>query len=251
MALSGGQRQRIAIARCIVRQPPILILDEATSSMDVHSERIVQAALARVLKNRTTILIAHRLSTVRKADRIVVIKDGTNLEEGSHDELVAAGGMYCSLVHAQELGNISVCESERLEQKDILPDEAMDNVAITRPGIGENHQQIPREVQCKPGEKGRPSTKILLRILRQQRQHWLLYSLTLLGALGASCKCVLRVIGRSELTPGKLDLHCRVGSLPKSCRLSSTPVKDWLMLAIFGPLCSSSWPWLWRVSTFL
>ena len=189
MALSGGQRQRIAIARCIVRQPPIVILDEATSSIDVHSERIVQAALERVLKNRTTILIAHRLSTVRKADHIVVIKDGTNLEEGSHDRLMAAGGMYCSLVHAQELGNLSVSESERLEQKETLVDEATDNVAITRPGSGEDPNQITREIQGKPGKKSRPSTKVLLRILRQQRQHWLLYVLTLFGALGASCKC--------------------------------------------------------------
>lgn len=118
ISLSGGQRQRIAIARCIVRQPSILILDEATSSIDVHSERIVQSALERVLKGRTTILIAHRLATVRKADRIIVIKDGINLEEGSHNELMAAGGVYSNLVHAQELQDIPNSESDILKDQE-------------------------------------------------------------------------------------------------------------------------------------
>ncbi|KAI9695320.1 MAG: hypothetical protein M1820_008727 [Bogoriella megaspora] len=102
--LSGGQRQRIAIARSIVKNPPILILDEATSALDVHSEKIVQRALEVVSKNRTTIVIAHRLSTIKKADKIVVLRGGKMIEEGTHDSLVATkDGFYHSLVRAQQL----------------------------------------------------------------------------------------------------------------------------------------------------
>ncbi|KAH0601094.1 hypothetical protein MHUMG1_02095 [Metarhizium humberi] len=102
--LSGGQRQRIAIARSIVRKPAILILDEATSAIDVRGERIVQAALDRVAKNRTTITIAHRLSTIKKADRIVVLKKGKVVESGTHESLIAMeNGVYAGLVNAQTL----------------------------------------------------------------------------------------------------------------------------------------------------
>ncbi|KAK7432704.1 ABC transporter bea3 [Neonectria magnoliae] len=102
--LSGGQRQRIAIARSIVRKPKILILDEATSAIDVRGERIVQAALDRVAQNRTTITIAHRLSTIKKADRIIVLKKGKVVESGNHNSLIAIdGGVYSALVHAQAL----------------------------------------------------------------------------------------------------------------------------------------------------
>ena len=102
--LSGGQRQRIAIARSIVRKPSILILDEATSAIDVRGERIVQAALDRVAKSRTTITIAHRLSTIRKADRIIVLKKGQVVETGTHETLMTVdGGVYANLVNAQAL----------------------------------------------------------------------------------------------------------------------------------------------------
>ncbi|ODA82879.1 hypothetical protein RJ55_01388 [Drechmeria coniospora] len=102
--LSGGQRQRIAIARSIVRKPKILILDEATSAIDVRGERIVQAALDRVAQNRTTITIAHRLSTIKKADRIVVLKRGKVVESGTHQTLMDIDqGVYARLVNAQAL----------------------------------------------------------------------------------------------------------------------------------------------------
>jgi subfamily B ATP-binding cassette protein MsbA len=95
--LSGGQRQRVAIARAVLADPRILILDEATSSLDSESEALVQDALDRLMADRTTIVIAHRLSTVRAADRIVVVAAGSIAEEGTHDELVAAGGLYSQL----------------------------------------------------------------------------------------------------------------------------------------------------------
>lgn len=102
--LSVGERQRIAIARAILKNPPVLILDEATSAMDVELEALVQEALERLMKNRTSIIIAHRLSTVVKADRIMVLKEGKILEAGSHQNLIAANGYYASLVEKQLRG---------------------------------------------------------------------------------------------------------------------------------------------------
>ncbi len=99
--LSGGQRQRIAIARAILKNPEILILDEATSSLDAESEYLVQQALNRLMRNRTTIIIAHRLATIRKVDRIFVLKDGKIIESGSHTELYEKDGNYRNLVQLQ------------------------------------------------------------------------------------------------------------------------------------------------------
>jgi len=99
--LSGGQRQRIAIARAILKDAPVLILDEATSSLDTDSERRIQAALAQLARNRTTLVIAHRLSTVEQADHIVVLDDGAVVESGTHSELLAHGGLYAQLYRLQ------------------------------------------------------------------------------------------------------------------------------------------------------
>jgi subfamily B ATP-binding cassette protein MsbA len=99
--LSGGQRQRVAIARAVLADPRILILDEATSSLDAESEAAVQDALERLMRGRTTLVIAHRLSTVRAADRLVVLADGAIVEEGTHDQLVEAGGLYARLSDRQ------------------------------------------------------------------------------------------------------------------------------------------------------
>jgi subfamily B ATP-binding cassette protein MsbA len=97
MKLSGGQKQRLAIARAILDNPPILILDEATSQLDAESTRLVQEALDKLLVNRTAFIIAHRLSTVKKVGRIIVFDEGQIIEEGTHEELLRKGGVYSRL----------------------------------------------------------------------------------------------------------------------------------------------------------
>jgi subfamily B ATP-binding cassette protein MsbA len=99
--LSGGQRQRIALARALLRNPRILLLDEATSALDAENEALVQEALGRLRAGRTTLVIAHRLATVRDADLIVVMDKGRAVEQGTHAEMLAAGGLYARLVRAQ------------------------------------------------------------------------------------------------------------------------------------------------------
>jgi ATP-binding cassette subfamily B protein len=101
MTLSGGQRQRIAIARAVLRDAPILLLDEATSALDAESETLVQQALEHLMQHRTTLVIAHRLATVLKADRILVMNEGRIVEEGTHASLVAKGGIYARLAKLQ------------------------------------------------------------------------------------------------------------------------------------------------------
>ena len=108
--MSGGQRQRIAIARAILKDAPILILDEATSALDGESERYIQVALEEVMKNRTTLVVAHRLSTIKRANKIIVMHQGVVVEQGNHDQLVAIDGHYAKLyrVHPLEMEHEAV-----------------------------------------------------------------------------------------------------------------------------------------------
>jgi subfamily B ATP-binding cassette protein MsbA len=110
--LSGGQRQRLAIARALLKNAPILVLDEATSALDNESERLVQEALEALMHNRTTLVIAHRLSTVRRADRIVVLVAGRIVEQGTHDELFVLNGEYRKLYDLQFRDDTTAVEVE-------------------------------------------------------------------------------------------------------------------------------------------
>ena len=105
--LSGGEKQRLAIARLLLKSPAVVILDEATAHLDSENESLVHAALENALKGRTSIVIAHRLSTVRDADQILVLENGSIVERGKHDELVALGGLYADLYNRQDLTGTS------------------------------------------------------------------------------------------------------------------------------------------------
>jgi subfamily B ATP-binding cassette protein MsbA len=129
MNLSGGQRQRIAIARAILKDPAILLLDEATSSLDNESEGLVQEALDRLMQNRTTVIVAHRLSTIKVAHRIAVLDQGRIVELGTHDELMGLNGLYARLYSMQfrdpeeELSTLRVAVSPESHGNDSKPKE--------------------------------------------------------------------------------------------------------------------------------
>jgi subfamily B ATP-binding cassette protein MsbA len=138
-ALSGGQRQRLAIARSLIKNAPILILDEATSALDNESERQVQASLERLMAGRTTLVIAHRLSTVQQADRIVVLDQGRIVEQGSHAELLAAGGLYASLYRMQFRDDVSAASEPEAAGPSVLQ-----TVAPEAPESAGKDGEVPR-----------------------------------------------------------------------------------------------------------
>ncbi|EQL00660.1 multidrug resistance-type transporter protein [Ophiocordyceps sinensis CO18] len=186
--LSGGQRQRIAIARSIVRKPKILILDEATSAIDVRGERIVQAALDRVAQNRTTITIAHRLSTVKKADRIVVIKKGSVVESGTHQSLMAQeSGIYAALVNAQalSLGGPTDETTDDSDGKDVEKSPLSRQESRSKSLIHET-------VQVKQQEKQRNIVSSFGLLLYESSKYWWLLALTVFFAACAGAAVPLQ-----------------------------------------------------------
>lgn len=182
--LSGGQRQRLAIARSIVKQPKILILDEATSAIDVRGEKIVQSALDKVSKNRTTITIAHRLSTIMKADNIVVLKKGQVVQQGTHEELlVDKDGPYWALANAQKLSM----------GDDILADIDSMDFGFQDPDLEtpESFSEVDLEVTDSFKEPFNKRQRFLGGFglfLWEQSPQWGWYCLMLAGALGAGGK---------------------------------------------------------------
>ncbi|KAF2193244.1 lipid A export ATP-binding/permease protein-like protein msbA [Zopfia rhizophila CBS 207.26] len=179
--LSGGQRQRIAIARSIIKKPPILILDEATSAIDVRTERIVQEALDRVSKNRTTIVIAHRLSTIKRADKIVVLRQGKLVEQGNHEELLKdENGVYYGLVNAQELA----MEAEEEEEVEIALQKT--KTVATEHSDAAHDEEAGRAASGEdPSYKDKGLFLSFGRLIAEQRHHWFLYSVSVLAILVA------------------------------------------------------------------
>ena len=186
--LSGGQRQRIAIARSIIKQPPILILDEATSSIDVRGERIVQAALDRVSRDRTTITIAHRLSTVKKADEIIVMRSGAVVEMGTHQSLLEnTDGVYYKLVHAQDL-EISANSDNGVEPGDEF--EATNEALEKKRSELEEMSADTHEV-----EKAYKPRRIILTIwlfVRESRSIWHWFAVTVISTMGVGAAFALQ-----------------------------------------------------------
>jgi ATP-binding cassette subfamily B protein len=119
-SLSGGERQRLSIARALLKNPPILILDEATSALDAATERKLQLALEEVMRGRTTFVIAHRLATIRNADRILVFEAGRVIETGTFDELVAKGGRFAELARAQFMAGADGAEKREVRAADVV-----------------------------------------------------------------------------------------------------------------------------------
>jgi ATP-binding cassette subfamily B (MDR/TAP) protein 1 len=179
--LSGGQRQRLAIARSIIKRPKILILDEATSSIDVRGERLVQAALDKVSEGRTTITIAHRLSTIKKADKIVVLKKGQVVEQGTHESLLSdPDGAYWALVNAQKLS----MDETFPEEADRIQDTGADSlVRVLSTGSG-----IASVADVQEAYKRKSFFTSFGRLMYEQRQQWPWYVILIAASMGAGCK---------------------------------------------------------------
>ncbi|KAK6857286.1 P-loop containing nucleoside triphosphate hydrolase protein [Apiospora arundinis] len=196
--LSGGQRQRIAIARSIVKKPRIIILDEATSAIDVHGEQIVQAALERICKNCTTITIAHRLSTIKKADCIVVLKDGQVVEEGPHDDLMRSpDGHYSRLVQAQALNHLG----DAGEDIRVPLDPATESQTAPTDEKGFHHRNQDSGPILGSASDPKPemataqnpaSFKSFAALIHQQRIHWLYYVGIITSAMGIAAATPLQ-----------------------------------------------------------
>ena len=229
--LSGGQRQRLAIARSIVKEPTILILDEATSAIDVRSERIVQAALDRVSKDRTTIVIAHRLSTIRKADHIVVMAGGVDMEQGTRERLLERrDGLYSGLVNAQRLDLLA-------EDEEVDMTEATHELIEREPSSNIAPQKQAPDQEKEETDKNRGFFGSIGYLLSEQLAHWPIFLPGIIATAGAGCKHPRTLLCAPELANMGLKLLSRykAGCLQNLFRYFNLLAKSLLMLPTSGP----------------
>lgn len=181
MMLSGGQKQRIAIARAIVSNPRILLLDEATSALDPKAEKVVQRALDNVSTDRTTLVIAHKLATVRNADNIAVMSHGAVIEQGTHEQLLAANGAYARLVHAQDLGHAAPGSDDAEHQeneKGATPAAPARTNTEPSPAVADE-----RAPDNKDEKLGFGLMRCLLLLIGEQRSNWKWYAIMAIACI--------------------------------------------------------------------
>ncbi|KAI1111343.1 P-loop containing nucleoside triphosphate hydrolase protein [Nemania sp. NC0429] len=224
MKMSGGQRQRICIARAIIKRPKILILDEATSAIDVRGERIVQAALDRVSQGRTTITIAHRLSTIKKADTIVVLKKGMVVEKGTHESLLQdEGGVYYGLVHAQQL---SLGEPAEASDSEGAEEEHIDAI-LTREKSAAAVSDIADEPKPE-GWKDRGLFGSFGKLLYEQRSRFPSYIVIIIAAAGAGSGAPIQAWLFAKI----IVVFQYIGDLPKFTSSANFWSLIWVILGI-------------------
>lgn len=213
--LSGGQKQRVAIARSIVSQPKVLLLDEATSALDPHAEGVVQQALDRAAKGRTTIVIAHKLATIRKADNIVVMKKGRIVEQGTHESLLAENGAYANLVSIQ---NLAVSGSDAESDGDESDKTATENKAVDPADVQQTLTRYATEDQLRlEKQRNRDSydnhkqmgmVAVILRLIKESPDLNWAYVVTLIGCIGASAAFP----GQAILTANTVEVFTLTGA---------------------------------------